>query len=83
MSLTEAIDRINEVTVGSYYTTMYIGMCSFTRKIYDEETTFCKKLRGCSNTHRLPEDGYSVHQRENTLWNVVIWNIIFETNCSL
>ena len=54
MSLTEAIDRINEVTVGSYYTTMYIGMCSFTRKIYDEETTFCKKLRGCSNTHKLP-----------------------------
>ena len=54
MSLTEAIDFINEITLGTYYTTMYIGLCSFTRKIYDESDIFCKRLRGCSNTHRLP-----------------------------
>lgn len=54
MCLSDAIDRINQITVGSYYTSMYIGLCSFTRKIFGEDHIFCRKLRGCSNTHRLP-----------------------------
>ena len=54
LSLTEAIDRINQITAETYFSTMAIGLCSFTNKVHDYEDVFCKKIRGCANTHRLP-----------------------------
>jgi len=54
LSLTEAYDKINKIVIDSYFTSMRIGFCSFTNKIYDEDDIFCRLLRGCANTHRLP-----------------------------
>lgn len=54
LSLTEAYDKINKIAIDSYFTSMRIGLCSFTNEIYDEDYVFCKLIRGCANTHRLP-----------------------------
>lgn len=54
LSLTEAYDKINKIAIDSYFTSMRIGFCSFTNKIYDEDDVFCRLVRGCANTHRLP-----------------------------
>ena len=54
LSLTEAYDKINKIAIDSYFTSMRIGLCSFTNEIYDEDDIFCRLIRGCSNTHRHP-----------------------------
>lgn len=54
LSLTEAYDKINKIVVDTFFTSMYIGLCSFTNQIYEEDDVFCRFIRGCANTHKLP-----------------------------